>query len=110
MNPRGEYEGRLRARQAEVDRLGRRDGALSHVRLGLFVLALVVGYLAWGAHRVPGWGGLLPVGAFGVALVLHDHALRARKRMERAVAFYRRGLDRLADRWRGHGVDGARFD
>ena len=43
------------------------------------------------------------------AIPWHDRVLQNRRRAERAVQFYERGIARLEDRWRGHGPDGARF-
>ena len=109
-DPRAEYERRLAARRAEVTRLTARDRALSTVRLVLFVTSLVVGYLALGPHLVH-WAFIgAPAILFLVAVVLHDRALSERRRMERAAAFYERGLERLAGTWMGKGVSGDRFD
>jgi len=109
-DPAGEYAARLRARSDEVARLSRRDRALSQVRLALFALTCAAGWAACGAHILPGWATAPPAVLFIVAVVLHDRALQRRKRMQRAAQFYQRGLDRLEEKWRGAGPDGARFD
>lgn len=109
-DPAREYAARLGARTDEVERLSRRDRALSLVRIVLFAITIAVGWIACGPHRVPGWSVAIPGVLFIVAIVAHDRALQRRKRMERAAEFYRRGLERLDDKWRGKGPDGARFD
>ncbi len=52
---------------------------------------------------------ILPVAAYGALAVWHELVIRARTRMERAAAFYERGLSRIEDRWAGTGETGERF-
>jgi len=89
--------------------LGRREQRISRLRLACVVAA---GVLAWLALRhgllSPGWI-LLPLGAFVALVARHWDATAARQRAERAVAFYRRGLDRLEGTWMGGGEPGERF-
>src|SRR4029453_7010918 len=56
----------------------------------------------------PGWA-LVPLVAFAILVARHWDATAARQRAERAVVFYRRGLDRLEGTWAGGGETGERF-
>jgi hypothetical protein len=110
MDPSSEYKTRLAARRAEVARLERRDRALSTARLGMFVVVVLVLYLGLGPHLVHAAWAAVPAAAFLTLVVLHDRALRARRRAERAAAHYERAIARLEDRWAGQGEQGLRFD
>ncbi len=71
----------------------------------LFTAWLCFGRLA----LAPAWL-LIPVAAF-IALVLYHQRVRTeRARAQRAVAFYRASIARMADQWRGNGVTGEQFD
>ncbi len=79
---------------------------LSNTRLGVFAAGVVAAWLVFATRSLaPGWLGLA-VAAFLVLVVAHDRAIRARRRAERAAAFYEAGLARLEDRWAGHGEGG----
>jgi hypothetical protein len=109
LDPRGEYQKRLAERQAEVARLEQRDALVGHARALVFLLGVVLGWLAWGRHAVSGaWVGVAAA-LFTVLVIVHDRALSRRKRVERGVAHYRRGLDRLDGKWLGQGEPGDRF-
>jgi hypothetical protein len=109
-DPRSEYADRLARRRAEVARLQRRDRALSTARLILFAATGAVGYATLGPRVASAWWMLAPAIAFVVLVALHGRALDARRVVERAVAFYERGIERLDHQWAGKGNDGQRFD
>lgn len=102
-DPAAIYAERLRAREADLVPLSRRDARLSRARVATFVAILATIILAW-QLAWPGWVVAIPTVGFAVLLVVHDRALAAKTRAERAVAHYRSGLERLADEWRGKGV------
>src|SRR5262245_40703594 len=52
---------------------------------------------------------VVPLATFIALLFVHGSVRRSWHRARRAVAFYRAGLDRLADNWKGKGQAGARF-
>ena len=52
---------------------------------------------------------LVPLVVFGLLVVYHDRIFQARTLVKRAIAFYDRGLVRLADSWMGNGEPGDRF-
>lgn len=108
-DPHAEYTRRLAARRDTVAELVRREERISLLRLGCMVAAGVLGWLAF-RHGVlsPAWT-LVPLVAFAVLVARHWDATAARQRAERAVTFYRRGLDRLEGTWMGGGEAGERF-
>jgi hypothetical protein len=108
-DPRAEYGARAQARRAEVERLERRDRALAHARTVVFLAGLAVGWLTWGRELASGWWVALPAALFAALVALHDRALQSRRRAERAVAYYARGLARLDGKWAGAGEPGERF-
>lgn len=109
LTPRATYESRLADRRQCAGRLARREARISQGRLLLFGAIVVVAWLGFISHRLhPAWG-LLPLGLFIGLVVLHDRVVGARKRAERAAAFYQRGLDRLDDAWAGVGESGSKY-
>ncbi len=99
----GEYRARLEARSGDAERRRRLDRRLSNARLAVFAVGVAQGFASFGTHHISGvW--LLPTTLlFAGLLVAHDRVIRARRRAERAAAFYERGLARLEDRWAGTG-------
>jgi hypothetical protein len=109
LDPRGEYQKRLGERQAEVERLTKRDALVANSRGVVFVAGIVLGWLAWSSHVLSGgWVGA-DASLFVLLVILHDRALSRRRLAERAVAHYRRALDRLDGKWIGLGEPGERF-
>ena len=98
-----EYSMRLDTRSRAEQRWRSLDRRLSNARLAVFVLGAVQAFLTFGTHDLAGvW--LLPTSAVFVALlVFHDRVIRKRRRCERSVEFYGRGIARLEDRWAGTG-------
>ena len=108
-DPHAEYTTRLAARRETVARLVRREELISRLRLGCVIAAGVLGWLAF-RHGVPSPAWVLaPLAGFAVLVARHWDATAARQRAERAVVFYRRGLDRLEGTWAGGGETGERF-
>ena len=108
-DPRAEYETRLAARRAGLLQLQRSADRISVVRLVLFGAAAALVYPAlFRSALSPAWI-LVPLAAFGVAVVRHAAIISARERLERAVAFYEGGLARLTHAWAGRGNAGERF-
>ncbi len=81
----------------------RRDQWIGNARAAVFFGGLLWAWLAFSA-----WVSLAAL-AFVVLVLVHGGALAARKRAERAVDYYRRGLDRLDGKWAGQGEPGLRF-
>ncbi len=102
------YRSRLDARRSERGRLGRHEGTVANLRVGLFAAAAALGWLAAGGRVAWGWV-VVPVVGFAGLVIVHARLKRRIHQTERAAAYYERGLDRVEDRWPGRGEDGARF-
>src|SRR5687767_11041228 len=107
--PKSEYTRRLDAYRMELAEQSRRDRRIADARLGVFVLGLVVVWLAAVQGLFHTAWISIPVLAFAALLILHDRVIERRRRLERAIRFYDRGLARLDDRWAGTGTTGERF-
>jgi hypothetical protein len=108
-SPQAEYGLRLRRHQEEEKTLEARERKMADWRLWAFGLALLTLWLALGkGWFAAGWAAV-PLSLFFVLVVLHDRVIQRRRVAGRAVAYYRQGLERLAGRWSGKGVDGERF-
>jgi MutS domain V len=117
-SPREEYSGRLARRRAVHQRLSELDRSYSFARLTVFGITAIVAWLIIRAVSTSGhWQAMLgtamwlilPVAAFLVLVVRHDHVISQRDLSSRAIAFYERGLARIDDRWIGTGDPGERF-
>src|SRR5215470_8761487 len=94
----------LADRRSEASRLARRDLAISNGRLAAVVAAAILGWLAWGEGAVTAWSLLAPAAAFAGLVVVHHRVIDRKLRLERAAAFYERGLARLDHLWMGKGT------
>jgi hypothetical protein len=108
-SPYSEYNQRLQARREEVVRQSLRERQVGYAKLGVFLLTLILGWLAFAIHYFSPWWLVLPVLVFGVLLFHHEKVTRDWYRAGRAVSFYRWGLTRLNNEWRGKGQPGTRF-
>ena len=107
--PRAEYARRLQSRRDAAAKQARLDLAISNGRLAVGLAAAVVAWLAFGGRVLsPAWLAA-PGLVFLLLVVLHERAIRSRRRAERAASFYERCLARLAGDWAGKGEDGRRF-
>ncbi|BDG06265.1 MutS-related protein [Anaeromyxobacter oryzae] len=109
LEPHAELARRLDDRRARVARLDRADAWVARGRLAVFLAALAVAALAWGARALSAWWLLAPAVAFAVLAVRHDRVFRAREQARRAVAFHEAALARIDGRFAGRGVSGERF-
>jgi len=73
------------------------------------IIALATAWFSLFREAFSAYWLLLPVPAFIGLLVIHDRILKRKRRAERSVEFYQRGLDRLDDQWAGKGEPGTRF-
>lgn len=89
------YESRLRERRELARREARRAATISNARLGVFLLGAGVAFAVFGPTGLQLAWLAPPALAFAVLVVVHDRVLRARKRAERAAAYYEAGLARL---------------
>lgn len=108
-DPHAEYTGRLASRQQAVERQERRHIRIGNAKLAVLVAGLAVAWLSLAKHRISPYWIFAPAALYAALAVWHERILRARTLAERAVAFYRRGIARLEDRWTGEGAPGDRF-
>ncbi len=104
-----EYTRRLAARRSIAEALGARERMIGGARLFVFLGGLLLAWLAVDRALVSPWWIAVPALLFVTLIVVHDQVIRARRRAERATAFYDRGLARLDDRWAGTGNRGEQF-
>ena len=108
-DPRSEISARLRLHRDRVTALDRADARVSQARLVVFIAAVVVAWLSFGAGRLgPAWLAV-PAAGFVTLLAVHDVVLRRRASARRAVAFHEGALDRMDGRGAGKGTAGDRF-
>lgn len=95
MTPQAHYESRLVHFEEIARNEERRTGRIADLRLGVFMLGLVLALAAWWGHV--GWGWLLvPLAAFVALVALHESAHRRRALALLGVAHYQAGLRRMA--------------
>jgi hypothetical protein len=109
VSPVSEYARRLEQRRRRNADLTWRERLAGNGRVVVFLLGVLVAFLAFGAHWLsPAWL-VLPILLYSILLIYHERVTRAWHRSRRAVAFYENGLARLGDDWKGRGQTGARF-
>jgi hypothetical protein len=108
-DPQEAYTERLAARKEMAQRLDSELDRLGLVRLLTFGVALLLAWLSWGMRLMSPWWLTAPVIFFFLLLFRYDFVYRKWRRAVRAIRYYERGLERLADRWQGKGHGGERF-
>jgi hypothetical protein len=108
-NPRAEYVQRLEARRLRAAHQDRLHRVIANARLATFLAGAVLAGLAFWAERMAAFWLLFPVVGFMALVIAHGRVQGARRRADRAAAFYERGLARLDNQWMGKGEPGARF-
>ena len=115
-SPRAEYHRREEDRRIGAARLAWRERLLGNGRLLVFLIGLGMAYPAFGMRLFAGWWLLAPVAVFSALLLIflallfrHERITHDWRRAGRAAAFYRDGLARLDNAWKGRGRPGDRF-
>jgi len=104
-----EYDRRLASWRERIAALDRVNLWISNGRLTLGVGGAVLLWMAFVRASIsPAWPIVVWIG-FGVLAVVHAKQLQRFERARAAERVYRRGLDRLNDRWPGAGRGGAAF-
>jgi hypothetical protein len=110
LSPVEQYSARLREREARLVRGERLHARLGNARLALGVSFLVTAWLCFGPYAVALPWLLVPTMTF-IGLVIYHRRVRGwQAQAQRAVEFYRTGLERIQDRWHGNGPGGGQFD
>jgi hypothetical protein len=104
-----EYQARLEERSRASERLEKKFRRIGNARLAAGFAAVIVAFLVFGEVWISVWWLLLPLGVFGVLVMIHARVVERLERSKRAIQFYQRGLARLEDRWIGTGETGERF-
>jgi hypothetical protein len=108
-DPRAEYERRRTVWGARIAEFDRTHFHISNLRLVLFVIFVVVAWLALVRTALSPFWVLVPAVLFAGVLVVHGRVLNQGDRARRAQRLYQRGLARLDGNWAGTGTDGSRF-
>jgi hypothetical protein len=109
MTPAEHYADRLAKREGALRRADRSHALMGGVRMALAAAFLVLAWASVTRGLPPEWL-LLPVLAFAAAVSFHQRVRSRRALAQRAVAFYRTGLERLQDHGQPPGPDGERFN
>lgn len=104
-----QYQALLHERRGSAAVGLERERRISRGRLACVLAAIATFWVGYDTGIVPPAGAILFVFVFAALVVLHDRVIRARKRDERAAAFYERGLARVEDRWIGTGSSGEAY-
>ncbi len=108
-DPRTVYQERRAARRAAHAAAERRHHAIGTVRLFLVGIAALLGIGIVGGAGYSAWWILAPLAGVVWLGFRLDRIETERSRLERAIAFYDRGLARLDDAWAGTGERGDEF-
>ncbi len=108
-HPRAEYQSRRAAREASLELARKRGSRLADARGAVFLLGVVLLVWAVRSESVSAAWVLIPVAAFLVLVVLHNRCKRVEEHLGRAVAYYRRAIDRLDGKWQGLGNPGSQY-
>jgi hypothetical protein len=87
----------------------RKTQIVSSLRLTTGLLVFAAAYFAFALHEYSGWFILIPIAAYLGFVIYSQRVYPREQRALRAVAFYERGLARLAGKWIGAGSSGAAF-
>ena len=108
-DPRTEYSRRLRYWNDTSAMTARLERQISNSRFVVFFGGAITGWVVVIQKTVsPGWL-ILPAVLFLFLVFIHQRVILRRRRAERAIAHYDRGMARLEDRWAGTGESGAAF-
>jgi len=108
-DPRAEYVHRGEMRIQAAARQEQHDLRIAVLRLLVIISAASIAWLSLRSGRISPWWLILPLLAFLSLLILHERVRQARRRLNRAAAYYGRGIARIDDRWAGSGEPGSRF-
>ncbi|HKW18410.1 MAG TPA: hypothetical protein VJO35_12960 [Terriglobales bacterium] len=105
-----EYAQRLKQREAAVSRYESIHVRLGNLRLVIAIIAIALAWESLKQHALSPWWLLAPMLVFAAVAAFHSRIFRRRDLAQRAVMFYKRGLERIEDRWAGEGETGERFN
>ncbi len=97
-------------RESHLATLDTLNARIESMRLGIGAAFLALAWLCFGSVSLPRALLLIPILAFIALLTYHQRIRGFRTQAQRAVQYYRAGLERLNDHWSGQGTTGARFE
>jgi len=104
LSPSEEYNKRLQTREQRVAHFEQLHIRYGNLRLLIVVATVVAAWFSLHREAFSPWWLLLSPAIFIAIAIVHAKILRDRACAERAVDFYRKGLARIEDRWRGTGA------
>lgn len=107
--PHAEYNRRIQKFEQTLSRNESLHRQIGNAKLAVVAGGLLLAWLTFSRHLFSAYWLLLAVGIYALLAIQHERVLRSRKNAETAVAFYRRGILRMEDRWAGTGESGERF-
>jgi len=108
-NAEHEYNSRLELLRASEVKFKERDTLLGYAKLFLLLSGVAMAFWLLTTRNSSIFWILLPAVLFILLAFVHENAIRALKRCQRAILFYERGLARIGDQWMGKGETGERF-
>ena len=109
MTPTEQYSQRLAEREARLAHFDALDARIGGIRLGLGASFLIMAWLCFGPLAIARGWLCVPILGFIAVLVYHQRIRGLRTQAQRAVQYYRAGLERIRDQWSGKGNPGTRF-
>jgi hypothetical protein len=109
VSPSELYSARLADRKQRLAHFDALNARIESIRLGIGAAFLIIAWLCFGPLRLAALWLTIPVAGFIALLIYHQRVRNRRTRAQRAVDFYRAGLDRINDAWSGQGATGVRF-
>ena len=106
--PAQAYSAKVAENRVALVEATKRDRVLGYAKLAMLVTIFFGAILL---VRTPGrllWL-LIPATAFAILSAIHERVLQRARLLNRVLAFYERGLERLNDAWAGKGESGDRF-
>ncbi len=108
-NPLAEAQRRLAEREKTVSLLQRRYRSIGNVRLGVFLLFIVLCWLYVRTSSFSPFWLIATISIFVALVLIHQKVLKQTGNVERGAAMYRRSVARMEDQWSGSGETGADF-
>ena len=96
------YRERLLARNQALERFTVRDRRVADLRLIVFVVFVILGFLIYRGSGISVWWLAVPCLGFAGLVLVHEPIRRAADRSRRSVQFYSNGVARLLRKLAGH--------
>jgi len=107
--PKVAYEKRLESFHKVIEEKDQQHLRVGYAKLAVLGAGVLLLWCVFVRHWLTAWWLAAPVVAYGAMATLHGRVLAAKKRAITAAGFYRKGIQRIEDRWAGSGQTGERF-